>query len=130
MRPEDIGKLHVTFEYDSRARSQPVMSKVFAEVRYVGSYHYMAAGGGPRITVITEDTPEQRAQLAKARRILMENGGQERPTDEEMLERFRERRRRKALLAARGEGPLRSEGHHAHGAILRTDGSILPRNQG
>lgn len=130
MRLEDIGELHVTFEYDNRSRSQPVMSKVFANVRYVGSYHYMTVGGAPRITVVTEDTPEQRAQLAKARRILMENGGQEREVDAELLEGFRERRRRKARLAARGEVPLRTQGHHEHGAIMHPDGTIIPRNQG
>lgn len=126
----DVGKLHVTFEYPNRVASQKVMQRVFAEVRYVGSYHYMTPGGPPRITVITEDKPPCREQLAKARRLLSAEGGRERAIDDDMLERFRERRRRKALIAARGEGPAKSRGHHPHGAYLQRDGSVIERDEG
>lgn len=126
---EGVGKLHVTFEYPNRVASQKVMAEVM-KVRYVGGYHYMPPLGGPRITVITEDKPECRPKLAQARKLMSAEGGFEVAIDEDLLEGLRERRRRKALAAARGEMPVRTKGHHPHGAYLRGDGTIVPRNQG
>jgi hypothetical protein len=130
MKREDIGALHVTFEYDNRVKSQKVMRKAFAEVRGFGMYHYMTPDGRPRITGITEDLPEAHRELGKLRRILVEQQGREVTVPEDLLEGFRERRWRKARLAARGEVPLRTKGHHPEGAYLRNDGTIIPRNQG
>lgn len=124
MNRSDIGKLHVTFEYPNRVASQKVMTEVF-NLRGVGSYHYMPSLGGPRITVIAEDIPRGHDAIASARKVLSAHGGREATIDEELLEGLRERRWKKALLAAAGELPTRTKGHHPQGAILTPDGRVI-----
>lgn len=85
--------LAVTFEYPNRAASQPVMSAAVRAAGELGVFHDTPPDGGPRITLIGEDTPEQRRELGKLRKILSGNGGQERACPPELQGRLRERRR-------------------------------------
>jgi hypothetical protein len=84
--------LAVTFEYPNRAASQPVMSEAFRVADQLDVFHDTPPDGGPRITVIGEDTPEQRRELGRLRKILSANGGQERPCPSELHDRLRARR--------------------------------------
>jgi hypothetical protein len=87
-----MSDLAVTFEYPNRAASQPVMSEAVRAAGQLDVFHDTRPDGGPRITLIGEDTPDQRRELRKLRKILSGNGGRERPCPPELHERLRERR--------------------------------------